>query len=136
MYMNKTLNLDIKNMAKVQPVFAGWNIAQWENPHISCNINFDDDYGEINVDNKIPHNQIKMILAEARVSFNKVSTRYYIEDLNGLGKSIANTLILLEELLLLDIIETHYTDNYIEIEVAFTNCELVEKVFKKFKIID
>lgn len=133
--MNKTLILNIKNMAKVQPVFAGWNIAQWGKPHISCEINFDDDYGEINVDNKIPHNQLKMILMEAQVPFKQVETRYCMGDLNGEGKAITKTFALLEEFLLLDIIEICCTENRIEITVPFYNCELVEKVFKKFKVI-
>ena len=136
MYMNKTLILDLKNMEKVRPFIVGWSIAQWENPHISCSIHFEDDYGEINIDNKISENQLKMLLTEANIPFKDICVYYHIENLDVGISHIANTFAILKRLQLIDIMYIAISGTDIDIKVPFSNSELVEKVFKEFQNID
>lgn len=141
MYMNKTLTIDkpvyfenICNMVK------GWNIAQWGGKDTIAIEAFDFGGGDIIVDSKIPHNRLVMMLAECGIPQKDTLVHYFIEDLlEGQGTSILNTFSLLEDLGLLSIVGgvtvTDKKGTYIEVEVYFNNCELVEKVFKKFQII-
>lgn len=99
------------------------------------NYNIECEIGEIYVDDKIPHNRLKMMVVEAQIAFKSASVQYSFDNLNGKGKSIATTLALLEELILLDILDLNNDDNHLDFIVPFYNCELVEKVLKKFKII-
>ena len=131
--MNKTLMLTLENMKKIEPIVIGWNIAQWGTSQINYDV--DCEIGEIHVDDKIPHNRLKMMVVEAQIAFKSASVQYSLDNLNGKGKSIATTLALLEELILLDILDLNNDDNHIDFIVPFYNCELVEKVLKKFKII-
>jgi hypothetical protein len=136
--MNKTLTIiEPVLFEDIYKVVRGWNIAQWGGKDTLAVEASDFGGGDIIVDSKIPHNRLTIMLAECGISQKDVLVHYFIEDLKGEGLSVANTLTLLEDLGLLNIADcvTDKKGTYIEVEVYFNNCELVEKVFKKFQII-